>query len=269
MTTQSTTQYLKLTDGTIAYDDQGSGKLIICMPAGGDTRAEYRHLTPLLVAAGYRVVTMDIRGQGQTSAVWPSYSYEAMTEDVIALAEHLQAGPAIIVGTSKTAGVAVMAANNRPELFSHVTMMGPFARSKSKIMSVLTAQILLSPLWGLKLFADFYNDKMYPIKPTDYAEHTAAMRTMLKEPGRLRALRLMFSDSGKDLDSHLARLTQPTLLIMGEKDPDFPNPAKEAAIYGKLMHTTTPQIHIAAGAGHHPQAQVPQEVASTMISFLA
>jgi len=62
------TQHLRLSDGTLAFDDQGEGPLVLCVPAGGDLRSEYRFLTPQLVAAGYRVVTMDIRGQGESSA---------------------------------------------------------------------------------------------------------------------------------------------------------------------------------------------------------
>lgn len=268
MNSTAKTQYLNNEDGTLAYDDQGKGQLIICMPAGGDTRAEYRFLTPMLVSAGYRVVTMDIRGQGETTAVWKDYSYEAMSRDVIALIEHLNAGPAVLIGTSKSAGVAVMAATDRPELVSNVVMMGPFARSKSKVMAYLTSQILLSPIWGLRLFADYYNGKMYPIKPADYKEQTAAMRSMLAEPGRLRALRLMFTDAGADLDNRLAKLAQPTLIIMGEKDPDFPSPAKEAQEYPKRMKSVQPTVFIVPGAGHHSQAQTPEVVSEQVLAFL-
>ncbi len=262
------TQFLKHEDGTLAYDDQGKGQLVLCLPAGGDTRAEYRFLTPILVKAGYRVVTMDIRGQGETSATWKDYSYEAMARDVEALLTHLNAGQAIIMGTSKSAGVAVMVATNHPELVTKVIMAGPFARTKSKIGSYLTAQILLSPLWGLPLFADWYNGKMYPIKPADYKEQTARMRAMLQEPGRLKALRAMFSDYGADLDNRLARMKQPTLILMGEKDPDFPNPAKETEEYAKRMRATKPTIVVVAGAGHHPQAQVPDQVGKLVLDFI-
>lgn len=268
MTATSTTQFLSFEEGTLAYDDQGKGPIVLCLPAGGDTRAEYRYLTPQLVKAGYRVVTMDIRGQGETSAVWNDYSYEAMARDVIALLHHLNAGPAIIMGTSKSAGVAVMAATDHPEMISKVIMAGPFARTKAKLAAVLTAQILLSPLWGLRLFADWYNGKMYPIKPADYAEQTARMRAMLAEPGRLRALRLMFSDYGASLDDRLARMKQPTMIIMGEKDPDFPNPTKEVAEYVKRLTSTKPVTYIVPGAGHHPQAQLSDEVGQKILRFI-
>src|SRR5215469_14014539 len=94
------TEYLTVADGRLAYDDQGTGPLVVCMPSMGDLRQEYRFLTPRLVEAGYRVVTMDLRGLGESSVHWPDYSVAAVGADVLALIRHLHAGPARIVGTS-------------------------------------------------------------------------------------------------------------------------------------------------------------------------
>ena len=60
--------------GKIAYDDTGSGPLVVCAPSMGDVRGEYRFLAPQLVAAGYRVITMDLRGLGESSTHWPDFS---------------------------------------------------------------------------------------------------------------------------------------------------------------------------------------------------
>ena len=66
------TQFLKLPDGQIAYDDTGgTGPLVICVPGLGDMRQQYRFLAPRLVAAGFRVVTMDLPGHGESSVDWP------------------------------------------------------------------------------------------------------------------------------------------------------------------------------------------------------
>ncbi len=56
------TQFLKRPEGAIAYDDTGSGPLVVCAPSMGDVRGEYRFLASQLVTAGHRVVTMDLRG---------------------------------------------------------------------------------------------------------------------------------------------------------------------------------------------------------------
>ena len=62
------TQFLPVAEGHIAYDDTGGcGPLVLAIPGMGDLRSEYRALRPLLQQAGYRVVTMDIRGHGETT----------------------------------------------------------------------------------------------------------------------------------------------------------------------------------------------------------
>jgi pimeloyl-ACP methyl ester carboxylesterase len=44
----------------------------------GDLRSEYRALRPALRQAGYRVVTMDVRGFGESSAQWRDLSARAV-----------------------------------------------------------------------------------------------------------------------------------------------------------------------------------------------
>src|SRR5580692_1226207 len=78
------TQFLKLPDGQIAYDDSGgTGPLIICVPGLGDVRQQYRFLAPRLVAAGFRVVTIDLPGHGESSVDWPDYSPAAVGADIV------------------------------------------------------------------------------------------------------------------------------------------------------------------------------------------
>ena len=94
------TKYLNQEKGKIAYDDQGDGPLVICLPSMGDVRGEYRFLVPQLVSAGYRAMSMDVRGMGETSTDWNDYSVVGVGKDIIALIHELKAGPAILVGAS-------------------------------------------------------------------------------------------------------------------------------------------------------------------------
>ena len=82
------THYLEQQSGKIAYIETGSGPLIICVPGMGDLRAEYRFLSPQIASAGYRVISMDIRGHGETSALWPDYSVGAIGSDLICSDPH-------------------------------------------------------------------------------------------------------------------------------------------------------------------------------------
>ena len=115
--------------GTIGFDDTGgSGPLVIAVPGMGDLRSGYRYLTPYLTAAGYRVVTMDVRGHGASSSQWDKYSAHAIGQDVLALTAHLGQSRAILIGNSFSAGAALWAAHDAPEKVSQVVMIGPLLR---------------------------------------------------------------------------------------------------------------------------------------------
>ena len=71
-------RFLQRPDGRVAYEDAGDGPLVVMVPGLGDLLAEYRYLAPKLVTAGYRVVTLDLRGHGQSSVGWPDYTSAAL-----------------------------------------------------------------------------------------------------------------------------------------------------------------------------------------------
>jgi pimeloyl-ACP methyl ester carboxylesterase len=262
------TQYLALPDGQIAFDDQGQGPLILCVPAGGDLRSEYRFLTPQFIATGYRVVTMDLRGQGESSVRWPAYTDAALASDMLALIRHLQTGPAVIVATSKATGGALRAAVDAPELVSGLVLMGIMvAAPRSPALAHLMTWFLLNPLWGRTLY-NLYFPKLYPkARPADFEEHRGRVMAMLKEPGRLRALRLLFSESSGATYARHAQVQAPVLILMGSRDPDVKHPEQEAQTLGRrLPHAT---VQIIDGAGHHLAAEAPAVVGPRMLTFLA
>ena len=88
--------------------------LVVCSPAMGDVRDVYNPLAQALCAAGFRVVTVDLRGHGDSSAAFGSYGDEATAGDLIALIEELDAGPALLVGASMSGASAVIAAGRAP-----------------------------------------------------------------------------------------------------------------------------------------------------------
>lgn len=262
------TQYLQVTDGTIAFDDQGQGPLVLCLPAGGDLRSEYRYLTPQLVAAGYRVVTMDLRGQGESSADFSDYSDAALGSDIVALTNHLGASSAFLIGTSKGTGAALQAALQAPSLVHGLVLIGPFvAAPRSTFLTNLMTGLIFFPLWGVALYASYF-PKMYPkTRPADFDEHLGRVVAMLKEPGRLRALRLLFSESSGATYAHHHEIQAPTLILMGSRDPDFKSPEQEArTLAGRLPQA---MVQILEGAGHHLQVEEPEVVGQSILAFFA
>jgi pimeloyl-ACP methyl ester carboxylesterase len=262
------TQYLTLPDGWIAFDDQGQGPLILCVPAGGDLRSEYRLLTPQLLAAGYRVVTMDLCGQGESSATWPAYTDAAIASDILALIRHLGGKPAFVLATSKATGGALRAAIDAPDLVSGLVLIGVMvAAPRSPVLAPLMTSLLLHPLWGVALYNTYF-PKLYPkARPADFEEYRAQVKAMLKQPGRLRAFRLLCSESSGATYVRHAQVQTPVLILMGSRDPDVKHPEQEAITLGERLPQAT--VQIIEGAGHHLAAEMPGVVGPRVLAFLA
>src|SRR5436305_1694412 len=102
----STTRFLQRPEGRIAYDLEGTGPLVVCVPGMGDLRAEYRFLRDRLVAAGFRVATMDVRGHGESDTSFGDVAPAAIGSDIVALLTEL-GEPGFVVGTSMAAAASV------------------------------------------------------------------------------------------------------------------------------------------------------------------
>lgn len=261
------TQFLEHDGGRIAFDDMGSGPLVVCVPGMGDLRAEYRFLTPQLISAGYRVATMDVRGHGESSVGWRDVSVGAIGGDILALIRHLNAGPAIIVGTSMAAGAAVCAAAEAPEIVAGLVLIGPFVRDTMPgwQRSVMFGPMFMRP-WGVSVWSRYFATLYPTARPADWNAYTAAQNSNLCEKGRLEALRGMMLASKQASEAALRQVNAPTLVIMGTKDPDFKDAAAEARLVADKLHGT---VQLIEGAGHYPQAEMPDQTGPAIIAFLS
>jgi pimeloyl-ACP methyl ester carboxylesterase len=267
-----TTQFLSHSQGQIAYEEiapadatHAGGPLVICVPGMGDVRAEYRFLAPRLASAGLRVVTMDVRGHGESSTSWPDFSVAAIGSDILALIQHLGGGPAVIVGTSMAAGAAVWAAAEAPELVRALVMIGPFVRGGGDLLGKLLAGAFFARPWGAPLWAKYYTS-LYPTRlPDDFDAYRTALQHNLTQPGRLEALQSMLRASKDAAEERLGRVKAPALIVMGSKDPDFKPPEAEAQWVAERVSGS---VHMIAGAGHYPHVEMPDLTAPPILDFL-
>lgn len=261
-------RYLATEEGLVAYDDTGGdGPLVLAIPGMGDLRNEYRALRPLLQQAGYRVVTMDIRGHGQTTAYWDDYSAHAVGRDALALIERLNAGPAIIMGNSFAAGSALWAAHDAPSRVHAVVLLGPVVRDGKPSWFARTAVAVgFGGPWRVAFWLAFWNSLFPTRKPPDHAQAKSALAANLREPGRFDALRAMIGLSKAETAAMVPRSRVPALVVMGTRDPDFPDPVAEARWLGDALGT---EPLIVEGAGHYPHLEMPERVAPTLLNFLA
>lgn len=257
---------LQLEHGTIAYDEQGSGPLVVLIPGLGDLRQEYRFLAPRLEGAGYRVVTVDLRGHGDSSADWPTYTTGAAAADLLALLDRLQGGPAVVVGNSFGAGPAVWAAADHPEAIRGLVLIGPFVRDHDTgPMQKIAMAVLFSGPWRVRAWAWYYGTLFPTHKPADFAPYLATLRANLAQPGRFEAVKAMMARSDAEVEARLSRVKAPSRVVMGSKDPDFPDPVAEARFIADRLGG---EYRMIEGAGHYPQTEMPDETAAELLRFL-
>ncbi len=266
--TATATRFLERPGGRLAFDDRGTGPLVVCVPGMGDLRSEYRLLAPQLVAAGHRVVTLDLRGHGDSDATFTDHQRPTIGEDVVALLAHLDAGPAHLVGTSFGAAAVVWAAAEAPGRVASCTLVGPFVRDLPvPAMQAAALRLALRRPWGVAFWAWWYGQKLYPgARPADHDTHVAAVRASMAEPGRLEALAAMARAGCEEIDPRLDDVRAPTLVVMGTADPDFPDPAAEAnAIAGRVDG----EVLLVEGSGHYPHVDAADVTGPAIARFLA
>jgi pimeloyl-ACP methyl ester carboxylesterase len=254
-------------EGILVYDDHGGdGQTVLMLPGVAALRSEYRFLAPALVEAGYRAVAADLRGQGDSSVPWERYDVPAVGGDVLALIEHLGKGPAHVIGTSFAAAPAVWAAVERPEMFRSLTLIGASVRDGEvgPLMKVMIWFMLNNP-WRARTWVMYYRT-IYPTrKPADFEDYLKQLEQNLKQPGRFAAAAAMASTPRRPCSERLSQVQTPTLVIMGDKDPDFPDPVAEARY---IAEQTRGRLELIEGAGHYPQSDTPEKTAALVIDFL-
>ncbi|WPF82491.1 alpha/beta hydrolase [Sanguibacter sp. 4.1] len=272
------TQHLSIGTSTLAYDLVGEGPLVVLAHGMGDTRRSYRFLVPGLVAAGYRVANVDIRGCGESSVEWDGYSRTDIAGDLVALIRHL-GGPAVVVGQSISGGAATIAAATAPELVVGVVELAPFTRKQPMLDvsgllrspryrkgSTRLAQVLATgslPAWTR------YLDLAVPTKPADWDAELARTVATMSEAGRMKVLQKMCQTSPVDAGAQLANVRCPVLVVEGSADPDWTDPRAEGERILADLPEGLSELAVIEGAGHYPHTETPDEVLALTLPFLA
>jgi pimeloyl-ACP methyl ester carboxylesterase len=122
---------------------------------------------------------------------------------------------------------------------------------------------LLRP-WGPAAWKAYYAS-LYPCRrPEDLQEHQARLLENLRQPGHWQAFVATTHTSHQPVEARLGQVHAPALVVMGGRDPDFPDPQEEAQqiaarLYGEVL--------MVRGAGHYPQAEYPEIVSPAVVDF--
>lgn len=111
--------------GRIHCVEQGSGPLVLLVHGFPESWYSWRHQLPVIAAAGYRAVAVDVRGYGRSSkpADVDAYRMLALVGDAVGVVSALGERTAAVIGHDWGSGIAAHAALLRPDVFTAVGML--------------------------------------------------------------------------------------------------------------------------------------------------
>ncbi|WP_329122157.1 alpha/beta fold hydrolase [Streptomyces sp. NBC_01465] len=116
--------------GRIHLVEQGTGPLVLLVHGFPESWYSWRRQLPVLAAAGYRAVAVDVRGYGRSSRPDGAAAYRMLdlVEDAVAVVRALGEETAVVVGHDWGSTIAAHCALVRPDVFRAVGLLSvPYA----------------------------------------------------------------------------------------------------------------------------------------------
>jgi non-heme chloroperoxidase len=215
------------------YEDHGLGKPVVLIHGWPLSSGSWEKQVPILLKAGYRVITYDRRGFGKSSKPTSGYNYDTLAADLDKLMMKLDISDATLVGFSMGGG----------EVARYLGTYGTKRVSKAVFMSAIPPFLLKTPdnpegvdgsvFDGIKssitadrpaflsvFLSNFYNvDILRDKKVSDEVVRLSWNIAAGASPkGTLDCVQAWLTDFREDLK----RIDVPTLVIHGDDDRILP-----------------------------------------------
>lgn len=256
---------IAIAGGEIAVEIEGDGPLVVCSPGMGDTRDAFGPFAAHLVAGGFRVARVDLRGHGDSTARFDSYGDDAIADDLLKVIAALGGGPAVIAGASMSAAGAVIAAGRHPDRVAGLVLIGPFLRNSTGKMMRRLLHVALARPWGPAVWR-YSAAKLWPGLGTKARERATVSSTSLTRPGRWAAFHATSATDHSVVAPWIGRVRAPVLVVIGDADPDWSDPLAEARWVASNF--TDAKMVTVKGAGHAPMLERPEVVGPATLKFL-
>ncbi|WP_420593975.1 alpha/beta fold hydrolase [Deinococcus sp.] len=263
-------------DIQLYFEDHGSGKPVVLIHGYPLSGHSWERQTAALLEAGYRVITYDRRGFGDSSQPAGGYNYDTFAADLKVLLDSLDVQGAALVGFSMGTGeVTRYLGQYGSARVSQAVLIGPIPPFLLKtpdnpegvdqsVFDDIMAQIKKDrPAYLSSFFKDFYNtDKLLGNRVSEeaiqlswnVAAQASAIATLACVPSWL-----------EDFRPDVAKFDVPTLIVQGEADRILPIEATGARLPDLIAGSRLVKIK---DGPHNILWTFPGEVNKALLDFL-
>ena len=265
------------TDIDIYYEDHGEGRPVVLIHGYPLNGHSWEKQERVLLDAGYRVITYDRRGFGQSSQPTIGYDYDTFAADLKALLDHLDLNDVILCGFSMGTGeVTRYLANYGSARVAKAVLMGaippfllktddnPDGVDQSVFDGIKSAVIADRPAYFKDFLDNFYNvDVLGGTRISDQAwQNSFNVAVAASAYAAYACVDTWLTDFRADLP----KIDVPTLLIHGNADRILPYAATAARLPGLIADLTFVTVD---GGPHNIAWTHPDVVNPALLEFLA
>ncbi|MBI3724011.1 alpha/beta hydrolase [bacterium] len=250
--------------------DEGKGEpAVVFLPAAGRGLTHFEKVYAPIIAAGHRVIGVDLPGWGKSEKPDATYSIEWYLHWLERFLRALDLERAVLVGNSMGGILAALHAERHPEtpgvaLLAPAGGPQPFLKRQIASYALSEAQLLsVGPRrWRIAVSQNFHN----PIPELEeIVRRGLAISKGKGWPAYCRALsRGARAALGFDLVPHLDKIRCPVLLLWGREDRMCP--ASWATIFAPRLARA--RVRVIEGCGHFPSIERPEETERELLSWL-
>lgn len=243
----------------LAYDDQGAGKPAFVFVHGLTCNRSFFSPQAAHFARRHRVVSVDLRGHGESDKPEGPYPITAFADDIAHIIDHLELGKVVAVGHSMGGDIVLQLAASYPDHVAAIVMMDPdpfefpseIRTGYEAIAKALEAGNREPWRQQLKTYA------FLPTSDRKLVEDVMAVAMAAPSDIAASALRGILQFDGKAL----AEQCKVPALHLAPTDPSNPP---------HLMSQWLPHVvnGLVVGAGHFIQLEVPDQVNAMIEGFL-
>ncbi len=260
----------------LAYEDHGSGNPVVLIHGYPLRGSSWEKQVPVLLEAGYRVITYDRRGFGDSSQPTVGYNYDTFAADLNALMEKLDLRDTTLVGFSMGTG----------EVTRYLGKYGSARVSKAALFGPIPPFLLKTPdnpegvpqsvFDGLMeacrndryayfkwFFDNFYNvDNLGGTRISDEAWRASFQVAVgASAYASLACIPTWLTDFRQDLP----KIDVPTLVVQGTEDRILPIDSTGRRLPALIKGVTFTEIE---GGPHNIGWTHPEEVNRALLDFL-
>ncbi|QIQ01528.1 alpha/beta fold hydrolase [Streptomyces liangshanensis] len=261
----------------IYYEDHGSGRPVVLIHGYPLNAHSWEKQERVLLAAGYRVITYDRRGFGNSSQPVVGYDYDTFAADLNALLDHLGLPEVTLVGFSMGTGEvtrylgtygsgrvdkAVLMGAIPPYLLK--TDDNPEGVDKAVFDSIKEAVVADRPAYFKSFLDNFYNVDQYA--GTRISDQAWANSFNVAVAASAHAAYACVDTWLTDFREDLPKIDVPTLLVHGNADRILPYDNTAKRLPGLIKDLTFVTVD---GGPHNVAWTHPEIVNPALLDFLA